>query len=48
MMYSYAAGLSLYWLTSSLFGIFEQRVIKKLFPLDKDDEEDNKKVLAKA
>lgn len=38
MMYSYAAGLSLYWLTSSLFGIFEQRVIKKVFPLDRDEE----------
>ena len=48
MMYSYAAGLSLYWLTSSLFGIFEQRVIKKIFPLDKDDEEDNAKALAGA
>ncbi|MCA9319767.1 MAG: membrane protein insertase YidC, partial [Planctomycetes bacterium] len=33
MMYGYAAGLSLYWLSSSLFGIFEQRVIKKLFPI---------------
>ena len=48
MMYSYAAGLSLYWLTSSLFGSFEQRVIKKIFPLDKDDEEDNAKALAGA
>ncbi len=34
MMYGYAAGLSLYWLSSSLFGIFEQRVIKKLFPIE--------------
>ena len=33
MMYSYAAGLSLYWLTSSLFGIIETRVIRKFFPL---------------
>jgi YidC/Oxa1 family membrane protein insertase len=33
MMYSYAAGLSLYWLTSSLFGIIETRVIRKYFPL---------------
>ncbi|MFT7618125.1 MAG: YidC/Oxa1 family membrane protein insertase [Planctomycetota bacterium] len=36
-MYAYAAGLSVYWLSSSLFGIFEQRVIKKLFPIDKGD-----------
>ncbi len=37
-MYAYAAGLSVYWLSSSLFGIFEQRVIKKLFPIDKGEE----------
>jgi YidC/Oxa1 family membrane protein insertase len=34
LMYGYAAGLSLYWLSSSLFGIFEQRVIKKIWPID--------------
>ena len=39
MLYSYAAGLSLYWLTSSLVGIFEQRVIKKFFPIDSAPEE---------
>ena len=34
-MYSYAAGLSLYWFTSSLFGIIESRVIKKVWPVKK-------------
>jgi YidC/Oxa1 family membrane protein insertase len=33
MMYGYAAGLSLYWLTSSTIGIFETKVIKKFFPV---------------
>ena len=33
MMYSYASGLSLYWLTSSALGIFEMKVIKKYFPV---------------
>jgi YidC/Oxa1 family membrane protein insertase len=32
-MYSYGAALSLYWLTSSLWGMFESQVIKRLFPL---------------
>ena len=32
-MYSYAAGLSLYWLTSSTVGIIESRVIKKIWPI---------------
>lgn len=32
-MYGYAAGLSLYWLTSSLVGIFESQVIKKVWPV---------------
>lgn len=32
-MYGYAAGLSLYWLTSSLIGIVESRIIKKLLPI---------------
>jgi YidC/Oxa1 family membrane protein insertase len=32
MMYGYGAGLSLYWLTSSLLGIVESRVIKKWLP----------------
>jgi YidC/Oxa1 family membrane protein insertase len=29
MMYGYAAGLSLYWLVSSLVGIIESKVIKR-------------------
>lgn len=33
MLYSYPAGLAVYWLSSSLFGIFEQRVIRKFFPV---------------
>jgi len=32
MMYGYGAGLSLYWLTSSLLGIVESRLIKKWLP----------------
>jgi membrane protein insertase Oxa1/YidC/SpoIIIJ len=32
-MYTYAAGLSLYWLTSSLIGIVESRLIKKFWPV---------------
>ena len=33
-LYSYAAGLSLYVITSSAFGIIEMRVIKKIWPID--------------
>jgi YidC/Oxa1 family membrane protein insertase len=33
-LYNYAAGLSLYMITSSSLGIFEMRVIKKLWPVD--------------
>lgn len=33
-LYNYAAGLSLYMITQSGLGIFEQRVIKKLWPID--------------
>jgi membrane protein insertase Oxa1/YidC/SpoIIIJ len=29
MMYGYAAGLSLYWLASSLVGIIESKIIKR-------------------
>jgi YidC/Oxa1 family membrane protein insertase len=32
MMYGYGAGLSLYWLTSSLLGIIESRIIKRGLP----------------
>ena len=34
MLYNYAAGLSLYMLTTSTMGIFEQKVIKKVWPID--------------
>jgi YidC/Oxa1 family membrane protein insertase len=33
MLYNYAAGLSLYMITSSLIGIFEAKVIKKKWPV---------------
>ena len=33
-LYTYAAGLSLYMITQSALGIFEIRVIKKLWPVD--------------
>ena len=33
MLYNYAAGLSLYMITSSLIGIFESKVIKKKWPV---------------
>ncbi|MEX1026091.1 MAG: membrane protein insertase YidC [Planctomycetota bacterium] len=34
MLYNYAAGLSLYMMTQSGLGIIEQRVIKKVWPID--------------
>ncbi|MEW6072077.1 MAG: YidC/Oxa1 family insertase periplasmic-domain containing protein [Planctomycetota bacterium] len=34
LLYTYAAGLSLYMITQSTLGIVEQRVIKKLWPID--------------
>jgi YidC/Oxa1 family membrane protein insertase len=34
MLYNYAAGLSLYMITTSTCSIVEQRVIKKLWPID--------------
>lgn len=42
MLYNYAAGLSLYMITQSALGIFEQRVIKKYWPVD-DTEQPKKK-----
>ncbi|MAE29115.1 MAG: hypothetical protein CMJ87_09085 [Planctomycetes bacterium] len=42
MLYNYAAGLSLYMITTSSLGIFEQRVIKKYWPVD-DTEKPTKK-----
>lgn len=41
-LYNYAAGLSLYMITTSVFGILEQTVIKKIWPLD-DTEQPKKK-----
>ena len=40
-LYNYAAGLSVYMITQSALGIVEQRVIKKLWPID-DAEPDKK------
>ncbi|MCB9909352.1 MAG: YidC/Oxa1 family insertase periplasmic-domain containing protein [Planctomycetes bacterium] len=36
-LYNYAAGLSLYMVTSSLFGIFEYTVVRKIWPLDETE-----------
>ncbi len=36
-LYNYAAGLSLYMVTSSLFGIFEYTVVRKIWPLDESE-----------
>jgi YidC/Oxa1 family membrane protein insertase len=41
-LYNYAAGLSLYMITTSLFGVIEQTVIKKIWPID-DTEQTKKK-----
>ncbi|QDU67064.1 membrane protein insertase YidC [Engelhardtia mirabilis] len=41
-LYNYAAGLSLYMMTQSGLGVFEQKVIKKLWPVD-DTEPEKKK-----
>ncbi|MDF1798610.1 MAG: YidC/Oxa1 family insertase periplasmic-domain containing protein [Planctomycetota bacterium] len=38
-LYNYAAGLSLYMITQSTMGIFEQKVIKKLWPVDDTEAE---------
>jgi len=38
MLYNYAAGLSLYMITSSLVGIFESKVIKKHWPVPTADD----------
>ena len=42
-LYNYAAGLSLYMITQSGLGIIEQRVIKKLWPIDDAELEVKKK-----
>lgn len=41
-LYNYAAGLSLYMITQSTMGIIEQKVIKKVWPID-DTEVESKK-----
>lgn len=37
-MYGNAAGLSLYWLANSLIAMTEKRIVKKFFPIKKEDE----------
>jgi YidC/Oxa1 family membrane protein insertase len=41
-LYNYSSGLSLYMITTSLFGVLEQTVIKKIWPID-DSEQPKKK-----
>ena len=41
-LYNYAAGLSLYMITTSLFGILEQTVIKRVWPLDTAEKQGKK------
>jgi YidC/Oxa1 family membrane protein insertase len=36
-LYNYASGLSLYMVTSSLFGILEYTVVRKIWPLDESE-----------
>jgi YidC/Oxa1 family membrane protein insertase len=43
MLYGYAAGLSLYMITQSAMGIVEQKVIRKLWPLDDREPEKAKR-----
>jgi YidC/Oxa1 family membrane protein insertase len=43
MLYNYAAGLSLYMMTTSTLGIIEQKVIKKVWPIDDAELEKKKK-----
>jgi YidC/Oxa1 family membrane protein insertase len=42
-LYNYAAGLSLYMVTTSTVGIIEQKVIKKVWPIDDTEPEPKKK-----
>jgi len=42
-LYNYAAGLSLYMITQSSLGIFEQHVIKRLWPVDDTETVKSKK-----
>lgn len=41
-LYNYPAGLSVYMITTSIFSIFEQTVVKKIWPID-DTEQPKKK-----
>ena len=43
MLYNYAAGLSLYMITTSSCSIIEQKVIKRLWPIDDTEQEPKKK-----
>ncbi len=43
LLYNYAAGLSLYMITTSTLGIVEQKVIKKLWPIDDREQEKKSK-----
>ncbi|MSR62357.1 MAG: membrane protein insertase YidC [Planctomycetes bacterium] len=43
MLYNYAAGLSLYMITTSGCSIIEQKVIKKLWPIDDTEQEKSTK-----
>jgi len=38
ILYNYASGLSLYMIVSSAIGIFEQKVIRKRWPVPTADE----------
>jgi YidC/Oxa1 family membrane protein insertase len=43
MLYNYAAGLSIYMITTSSCSILEQKVIKKLWPIDESEPEPSPK-----
>ena len=38
LLYSYAAGLSLYMITTSAFGIVESTVIRRVWPIDETEQ----------
>ncbi|MEZ6005784.1 MAG: membrane protein insertase YidC [Planctomycetota bacterium] len=45
-LYNYAAGLSLYMVTSSLFGIFEYTIVRRIWPLDDTEQPKKQSKLA--
>jgi membrane protein insertase Oxa1/YidC/SpoIIIJ len=47
ILYNYASGLSLYMIVSSAIGIFEQKVIRKYWPVPTADEMNKGKVAHK-